>query len=75
MHTNSNATSYIVMGLQPYQMVSVRVSASTSAGEGPAGDLAVGRARELGKYVFTSWHAINIKCMLIILHRCTPTYY
>lgn len=48
IHTNSDSTSYTVMGLQPYQMVSVRVSASTAAGEGPAGDLAFGRARELG---------------------------
>lgn len=48
MYTNSDSTSYTVTGLHPYQMVSVRISASTTAGEGPIGDLSFGRARELG---------------------------
>ena len=60
MRTDSDSTSYTVIRLQPYQMVSVRVSASTAAGEGPAGDLAVGRARELGtEFYFAGQHAIN----------------
>jgi len=48
IRSNSELTSYTVTDLQPYQMVSVRVSASTVAGEGPASDSATGRARELG---------------------------
>ena len=38
----------MVNGLQPHQMVVVRVSASTVAGEGPLSDLAEGRSSEEG---------------------------
>lgn len=48
MRSNSASTSYTVMGLEPYQQVSVRVSASTAAGEGPTSEAAIGRAREQG---------------------------
>ena len=32
---NGRLTSYVVMNLSPYSLVSVNMSASTSAGEGP----------------------------------------
>ena len=46
--TASSAVNYTVTGLQPYQEVSVQVSASTSSGEGPLSETLSGRATELG---------------------------
>lgn len=42
-------TNYIITGLRPYQLVSVMISASTVAGEGPRSEMYSGRAREQGK--------------------------
>ena len=41
-------TNYTVDGLQPYQLVTVQVSASTAAGEGPLSQPTMGRASEEG---------------------------
>ena len=48
MQSISAATNYTVAGLQPYEQVSVRISASTATGEGPISDTVTGRSRELG---------------------------
>ena len=48
MQSNAASTNYTVTGLQPYQLVSAKISASNSAGEGPMSDSATGRVRELG---------------------------
>ena len=50
IQSNSDAVNYTVTGLQPYQLVSVMISASTAAGEGPVSDIAAGRATELGVF-------------------------
>ena len=47
----SSSTDYTVNGLQPYQLISVRLSASTSAGEGPSSDVVMGRATEMGMFI------------------------
>ena len=44
----SNGNSIMILGLSPYQMVQVQVSASTSVGEGPRSDLVTGRSNESG---------------------------
>ena len=44
----NNGNSFEVVGLSPYQMVQVQVSASTSVGEGPRSDLVTGRSDESG---------------------------
>ena len=46
--TGSNRPNYTLEGLQPYQLVAVQVSASTSAGEGPKSNASEGRASEEG---------------------------
>lgn len=46
--SNSASTNYTVTSLQPYQLVTVQISASTEAGEGPASEVVPGRAREQG---------------------------
>ena len=46
--TTDASTSYTVEDLQPYQLVVVQVSASTSAGEGPKSIASEGRASEEG---------------------------
>lgn len=43
------STNYIVTSLEPYQLISVAISASTIAGEGPLSDVYKGRAEEEGK--------------------------
>ncbi len=48
MIRSSTASNYTVTGLRPYQLVSVMVSASTEAGEGPVSEVIAGRATELG---------------------------
>jgi hypothetical protein len=50
IQSGAAATNYTVMNLEPYQLVSVMISASTAAGEGPASEPATGRARELGMF-------------------------
>ena len=44
----NNGNSFEVVGLNPYQMVQVQISASTSVGEGPRSDLVTGRSDESG---------------------------
>ena len=44
-------TNYTLINLQPYQLVTVQVSATTAAGEGPRSQPAMGRAREEGYYL------------------------
>ena len=44
----NNGNSFVIMGLSPYQMVQVQVSALTSVGEGPRSDLVTGRSNESG---------------------------
>ena len=46
MQSNSASTNFTVSGLQPYQRVSVMISASTTAGEGPTSETVSGRTRE-----------------------------
>ena len=48
IRTNSSSTNFTVIDLQPYQLVTVMISASTAAGEGPVSESVSGRARELG---------------------------
>lgn len=51
IQSNSDSTNYTVAGLQPYQLVSIMISASTAAGEGPVSEIVSGRARELCMYI------------------------
>ena len=48
IQSSSNSTNYTVTSLDPYQAISVHISATTSAGEGPASETVTGRSRELG---------------------------
>ena len=80
--TTANCT---VSGLQPYQLVAVRVSASTSAGEGPMSEVVSGRTIELGKFsiigqsnitkvqlilqVFSHQLSVLLKMVLLFLDR------
>lgn len=48
MQISGAAVNYTVSGLQPYQLVSVSISASTAAGEGPTSEVVTGRSMELG---------------------------
>lgn len=50
MQSSSASLNYTVTGLQPYQLVAVQISASTSAGEGPLSEVVEGRAREQGMF-------------------------
>ena len=45
---SGSTATYTVSGLQPYQLVKVHISASTSAGDGPTSELTLGRAKEEG---------------------------
>ena len=47
-HTASSATVYTINHLQPYQLVSVEISAHTDAGEGPKSATVQGRTSEEG---------------------------
>ena len=42
-----------IMGLSPYQLIEVQVSAWTAIGEGPRSDLKMVRTEEASKYLFT----------------------
>ena len=44
---------YEVMGLSPYQLIEVQVSAWTAIGEGPSSDLKIVRTEESSEYLFT----------------------
>ena len=52
IQSRSSTTSYVVTNLQPYQLILVEISASTSAGEGPRSVPVSGRSTEEGKIVF-----------------------
>lgn len=47
----SESSTYTVTNLQPHQLIFVKISASTSAGEGPKSEPASGRSTEEGKLV------------------------
>ena len=51
MWSGSSTTSYIVTNLQPYQLIIVKISASTLAGEGPKSESASGRSTEEGNII------------------------
>lgn len=81
----STTTNYTVSGLQPYQLVSVRVSASTSTGEGPMSLEVSGRTTELGTFsifykaafykvefviqMFSHQLSVLLKMVLLLLDR------
>ena len=46
--SSSFSTNYTITGLTPYQLITVAVSATTTAGEGPLSDSASGRSTEEG---------------------------
>ena len=46
---------YEVMGLSPYQLIEVQVSAWTAIGEGPRSDLKIVRTDEAGKVASIYW--------------------
>ena len=48
---NGTVMSYIIRNLVPYQLVTVQVSASTSAGEGARSEAVDGRSSEARKLV------------------------
>lgn len=50
IQSGASATNYTLTNLQPYQLVTVQVSASTAVGEGPRSQPAIGRAREEGLF-------------------------
>ena len=50
IQSSASNTYYTVMDLEPYQLVSVAISASTTAGEGPVSGSVTGRAQELGMW-------------------------
>ena len=50
VQSSAPSTSYVVTGLQPHQLISVTISASTIVGEGPMSDTYRGRAREQGDH-------------------------
>ena len=49
VNTNGTVMSYIIRNLAPYQLVTVQVSASTSAGEGVRSEAVDGRSSEARK--------------------------
>ena len=51
IQSRSSTTSYTVSNLQPYQLIIVEISASTSAGEGPKSGSVFGRSTEEGTVV------------------------
>lgn len=48
LQSNAFTMNYTVADLQPYQQISVKISASTMPGEGPMSESVSGRAREMG---------------------------
>ena len=48
LQASATLTNYTLTNLQPYQLVSVQVSASTTAGEGPRSEPVMGRSLEEG---------------------------
>ena len=53
LQSDTSTTNYTLTNLQPYQLVTVQVSARTAAGEGPLSEPAMGRAREYGRFLDT----------------------
>ena len=61
---NGMASSYVVRNLAPFQLVTVQVSASTSAGEGARSEAVDGRSSEARKLLY------NGPVILWRKHRC-----
>ena len=55
---NGMASSYVIRNLAPFQLVTVQVSASTSAGEGARSEAVDGRSSEACKLQCTMAHAV-----------------
>ena len=51
IQSRSSSATHVVTNLQPYQLIVVEVSASTSAGEGPRSEPVSGRSTEEGKLI------------------------
>ena len=49
LQAGATTSNYTLSNLQPYQLVTVQVSASTAAGEGPRSEPVMGRSREEGE--------------------------
>ena len=49
------ASSYVIRNLAPFQLVTVQVSASTSAGEGARSEAVDGRSSEARKLTSVEW--------------------
>ena len=52
LQSSASTTNYTLTNLRPYQLVTVQVSASTVAGEGPMSEPVMGRSREEGSYLY-----------------------
>ena len=61
--TDGESTSYNVTDLQPYELISVRVTASTCIGEGPAVTEEIRTAQEE-----IAWNKISIDSDILIKH-------
>ena len=48
----TSMANYTLSNLMSYQLVSVRITARTSAGEGPSSELVEGRTQEEGKDLY-----------------------
>ena len=49
---SSSSTNYTITGLTPYQLSTVAVSATTTAGEGPLSESVSGRSTEEGLHIY-----------------------
>ena len=49
LQAGADASNYTLTNLQPYQLVTVQMSANTTAGEGPRSEPVMGRSREEGE--------------------------
>lgn len=48
LRSSATTTNYTLTNLRPYQLVIIQVSASTTVGEGPSSEAAMGRSTEEG---------------------------
>ena len=66
-------TEYEIMGLSPYQLIEVQVSAWTAIGEGPRSNLEMKQTLEEGKDISVHSHSsINISIHILSIHLSIP---
>ncbi len=75
VQSNTLNTNFTVTNLQPYQLISVMISANTEAGEGPLSEFTSGRSRELGTCICMNLNGRSLLLYISLLYILSPTVY